>query len=97
MCMNGECVGDPNAMSTGGSGNGTGGSDVVVITGGTLNGSGASDASGGTKNAGGHPLGVTTDQKSCNCTVPGAPGSRAAALGLLALLGLARRRRRAAA
>jgi MYXO-CTERM domain-containing protein len=97
MCMNGECVGDPNAMSTGGSGNGTGGSDVVVITGGTLNGSGASDASGGTTNASGHPLGVTTDQKACNCTVPGAPGSRAAALGLLALLGLARRRRRTAA
>jgi MYXO-CTERM domain-containing protein len=48
--------------------------------------------SGGTKNGGvGAP--VTTDQKACNCTVPGGSSGRAGALTLLALFGLARRRR----
>jgi MYXO-CTERM domain-containing protein len=96
MCLHGECVGDPNAMTgNGGTASGSGGTDVVVITGGTLNGSGAA-TSGGSSNGGNKLNQVTTDQKSCNCSVPGAPSSRLAALGLLALFGVARRRRRAA-
>jgi MYXO-CTERM domain-containing protein len=91
MCANGECIGDPKA--TGGSGGGsgviTGGTGIVIITGGTSNSSGSGT---GAKN-GGNGTPVTTNQKSCNCTVPGGSSGNAGALLLLALAGLARRRR----
>lgn len=95
MCQHGECIGDPNAMMSGGGSNGTGGSDVVVINGGSTS-TGATSSSGGTKNGGTLGKPVTTDQKGCNCNVPGSSSNRAAALALLALVGLGLRRRRAA-
>jgi MYXO-CTERM domain-containing protein len=93
LCSGGECVADPNGpVGTGGTG-ATGGG-VVVITAGTLS-LGGSQGSGG-KASGGNVAPVTTDQKSCNCSVPGGGKLGGSALLVLAaMLGLSRRRRAA--
>jgi MYXO-CTERM domain-containing protein len=94
LCSSGECVADPNGpVGSGGSGSGaTGG--IVIITGGA-NGFGATGAGGKSNGGSGKP--VTTDQKACNCTVPGGKSSGLGALLLAALFGVLRRGRRRAA
>jgi MYXO-CTERM domain-containing protein len=92
LCSAGECVADPNGpVGTGGTGVG-GNFDPGV--GGTLTFGGSSNSGG--KGTSVTPKPVTTEQKSCNCSVPG--GTKAggsAALLLAGMLALSRRRRRA--
>ncbi len=93
LCSMGECVADPNGpMGTGGTGFGGNG----PVPGGTFSFGGSNATGGKSGTTGGLGKPVTTDQKSCNCTVPGGKSSAAGALALLALFGVARRRRRAA-
>ncbi len=74
---------------------GTGATGGVVFTGGALN-LGGTQASSGGKASGGTSKPVTTDQKSCNCSVPGGGKLGSSALLLMAaMLGLSRRRRNA--
>lgn len=93
LCSGGECVADPNGpVGTGGT-PGVGGTFNPGV-GGAITFGGSSSSSGG-KSANGASKPVTTDQKSCNCSVPG--GTRAggsAALLLAGMLALSRRRRR---
>jgi MYXO-CTERM domain-containing protein len=92
ICAQGACIADGSFIPGTGGTDGTGGGGIVIIHGGTTStgatGSGA-DSSGA--NRSGTP--VTTDQKSCNCTVPGGKTSGGGALLLLALFGISRRRR----
>ncbi len=101
-CVAGSCTGDADAGATGGSGGGfDGGLGAFGGTGGATGGSGGSGASstGGTSDGGQtRPFGNTSsDSGGCGCRVAGDAGrdtSLVALAGLLAALGLARRRRR---
>jgi len=90
LCAVGECVADPN-----GTGNmmGLGGTTGTppIITGGASNTGGANGGSG--KNLDNK---LQVSDPACGCKVPGSTSSRGgAALLLLALFGLSRRRRAA--
>lgn len=94
LCSKGECIADGKPSGAGGSG----GMSIDIDPGGLDNpGGGMVSASGGTNSAsGGGIKPVTTDQKACNCSVPGAGGAGGAGvLSLLAALALLRRRRAA--
>jgi MYXO-CTERM domain-containing protein len=96
-CAQGECVAD-GSNPGGGSGPGSGIGGLGPLDPGGLDpsglgGSGGSKA-GGNGNAGGP---VTTDQKSCNCSVPGGNTSGGALALALSALALAMVRRRRAA
>jgi len=93
VCAAGACVADGSPMP-GTGGEGTGGTGGLVLTGGTTTTTIGADGPGATSsgaNRAGDP--VVTNQKSCNCTVPGGKTSGGGALLLLALFGLSRRRR----
>jgi MYXO-CTERM domain-containing protein len=94
VCAKGACIADGTTPGGGGSDNGTGGLGPlggIGPLGGSFNPSAGKGANGTVI---GSP--VTTDQKACNCTVPGGKSSSAGALVLLALFGIGRRRRQTA-
>jgi len=91
VCTAGECVADPNAVSSGGAGQAGGG---IVI--GPLGGS-SSTGSGGVTSTGGRGSNRLIPSKpACSCEVPGGRASDNGGLLLLALVGLSLRRRKAA-
>ncbi|HXK18725.1 MAG TPA: DUF4114 domain-containing protein, partial [Polyangiaceae bacterium] len=95
VCAQGACIAD-GTSPPGAGGEGTGGGPMKIDPGGSSGtGSGAGTTGSGAKGSGTSDFGapVTTDQKSCNCTVPGGKTSGGGALLLLALFGLSRRRR----
>jgi MYXO-CTERM domain-containing protein len=93
LCSNGDCVIDPSAAVSSGGG---GGQDSLSFGGSPISygGDGAVIVAGSTGSAGRRGAG-TASKPACSCQLPGqrTPGTGAGTVLLLALFGLARRRR----